>query len=237
MEKNNKPKEDIYIPYNKLAIKKQLNILESLIDKYHKENQAISYKDIGGIHASKENVSCSLPFYANIGWLIKSRGKYTPSKKLIHYFKGLDKRKSQKELSQLLLENCNVAKEIIFFIKQKPKSDRESIIKYLGTRFNFLEKDKKSLNRLLELLISLEILKTDDKGSLFREEVERDTSPVTPPQEKQREKVETKVISLPEVQEGVNIYVGIMLTPKMSEDQMRKSIRIVLEEIKKLRNR
>lgn len=222
MKKSKELKEGVYLPYSVLATNKQVDILKSLVDKYHKEHRAISYKDIGGIHASKANVSGSLSFYANIGWLIKSGNEYTPSENLIHYFKGLNKGKSQKELSQLLLQNCSVAKEIIFFIKQKFKSDRENIVKYLGTKFGFLEKDKKSLNRLLDLLISLEILKMDDDGSLFQEE---------------GEKVETKVIPMSATQESVNICIGIMLTPEMSEDQMRKSIRIVLEEIRKLRSR
>jgi len=237
MKKSEKLKEGIYLPFNVLSINKQKDVLKSLVERYKKEHQAISYKDIGGIHASMTNVSGSLSFYANIGWLIKSENKYTPSENLIHYFKGLDKERERNELSELLLQNCSVVKEIILFIKQKSKSDRESIIKYLGTKFDFLEKDKKSLNRLLDLLTSLEILKVDDDGNLFQEEVEKDTALIATLQERQKEKVEFKTIPMLATQEKVNIWIGIMLTPEMSEDQMRKSIRIVLEEIRKLRTR
>lgn len=237
MKKSKNLKEGVYLPYSVLVTNKQVDILKSLVDKYHKERRTISYKDIGGIHASKANVSGSLSFYANIGWLIKSRNKYTPSENLIHYFKGLNKEKSQKELSRLLLQNCIVAKEITFFIKEKPKPNGENIIKYLGTKFDFLDKDKKSINRLLDLMISIEILKMDDDGNFFQEEAEKDTSPINTSQERQREKVETEVIPMPATQETVNICIGIMLTPEISEDQMRKSIRIVLEEIKKLRSK
>lgn len=237
MKKSKKLKKDVYLPYSILAINKQVDILKSLVDKYHKEHRAISYKDIGGIHASKANVSGSLSFYANIGWLIKSGTEYTPSENLIHYFKGLNKEKSQEELSQLLLQNCNIAKEITFFIKQKPKSDRENLIKYLGTKFDFLEKDKRALNRLIDLLITLEIINTDEEGRLFQEEMRQDVPSITESQEKQREQVETKVMSISEVQEGINICIGIILSPEMNEDYLRKSIRIVLEEVKKLRGK
>jgi len=237
MKQSENSKESVYLPYNVLAINKQIDILKSLVDKYQKEHRAISYKDIGGIHASKANVSGSLSFYSNIGWLIKSGTGYTPSEDLTGYFKGLNKEKAQKGLSQLLLQNCSVAKAVIFFTKQKSKSDRESIIKYLGTRFNFLEKDKKSLNRLLDLLTFLEILRIDVSGGLFQEEAEQDTTPIATSQERQREKVETSAIPMLTTQESINICIGIMLTPEISEEQMRKSVRVLLEEIKKMRNK
>lgn len=236
MKKSKNLGEGVYLPF-KLAIKKQINILKSLVDKYEKEHRSISYKDIGDIHASKTNVSSSLSFYANISWLIKSGAKYTPSENLICYFKGLDKEKSRKELSQLLLQNCGVIEGIKFFIKQKSKSNRESIIKYLGTRFGLLEKDRKSLNKLLDLLIFLEILEIDDNGNLFLKEAEEDTAPTAIPQERQKEKVEFKKLPIFATQEKVNVCIGIMLTPEMTEEQMRKSIRIVLEEIRELRSR
>ena len=235
MKKSEKLKEGIYLPFNKLGISKQIDILGSLVDKHHKEDRAVSYKDIGGIHASITNVSSSLSFYANIGWLTKSENEYIPSENLIRYFKGLDKEKSRNELSQLLLQNCSAAKEIIFFIKQKSKMDRESIIKYLGTKFEFFEKDRKSLNKLLDLLTSFDILKADDDGNLFQEEVEKDTTLISTPQEGQKEKVESTVLPTLVTQEKVNVWIGIMLTPEMSEDQMRKSIRMVLEEIGKVK--
>jgi hypothetical protein len=235
IKKSGNLKEVVYLPYNVLGINKQIDILRSLVDKYYKEHKAISYKDIGGIHASKTNVSGSLSFYANIGWLIKSENEYTPSENLIHYFKGLDKEKSRNELSQSLLQNYSIAKEIIFFIKEKSKSDRESIIKYLGTKFEFFEKDRKSINKLLDLLTAFDILKADDDGNLFQEEVEKDTTLISTLQEGQKEKVEFTILPTLVTQEKVNVWIGIMLTPEMSEDQMRKSIRMVLEEIGKLK--
>ena len=235
MKKSENSKDNIYLPYGILDMQKQMNILKTLYSKYGKNQQGISYKDIGGIDASNSNVSGTLSFYANIYWLTKNKNKYVPSEMLIHYFGGIDKEKARDGLSKLLLDNCKVAEEMEFFIKQRGRSNKDNIIKHVGSKFNFLEKNKNSIIKLLELLMLLDIFKKDEEGNFFHRESEKGSIPV--PISEDKEKTEFLPMSTHPIYEKVNICIGIILTPKINEEQMRRSIKIILEEIEKTRDK
>ncbi len=232
MKKSDKKEEKEFLPFAELQMSKQLDLLKVVVKKYTKENAPISYRDVSDIHATKPRVSGSLSFFAKIGWLEQhSKGKYIPSSSLIHYFEGLDKEKARQELAQILITKSKVAEKIKFFVEQKDNVKKEEIIKYLASQFRFLEKHKKSIERMIELLLMLKILKTDGKGQYTSEDVM-----YSPPQEIQEgQKHNSKErIKLINTKQGLNICIGIMLTPEMPEEQMRRAIQIVLEEIRKM---
>ena len=235
MKKSENSKDSIYLPYGRLDINKQLDILKTLHSKYNKNHQEISYKDIGGINASNTTVSGTLSFYADIQWLIKNKNKYVPSGMLIHYFSGIDKEKARDGLLKLLLDNCKVAAEMEFFIKQQDRSNKDKIIKYIGSKFNFLEKNKNSIIKLLDLLVLLDIFKKDEEDNFFIGESKKVAVPISISNEK--EEAEFLSMTTHPAYERVNICIGIILTPEINEEQMRRSIKIILEEIEKTRDK
>jgi len=231
MKKSDKKEEKEFLPFAELQMSKQLDLLKVVVKKYTKENAPIYYRDVSDIHATKPRVSGSLSFFAKIGWLEQhSKGKYIPSSSLIQYFEGLDKEKARQELAQILITQSKVAEKIKFFVEQKGNVKKEEIIKYLVSQFRFLERHKKSIERMIDLLLMLKILKTDEKGQYTSEDVIQEIQE----DQKHNSKERIKLVNAKEGLNICNICIGIMLTPEMPEEQMRRAIQIVLEEIRKM---
>jgi len=231
MKKSDKKEEKEFLPFAELQMSKQLDLLKVVVKKYTKENAPVYYRDVSDIHATKPRVSGSLSFFAKIGWLEQhSKGKYIPSSSLIQYFEGLDKEKARQELAQILITQSKVAEKIKFFVEQKGNVKKEEIIKYLASQFRFLERHKKSIERMIDLLLMLKILKTDEKGQYTSEDVIQEIQE----DQKHNSKERIKLVNAKEGLNICNICIGIMLTPEMPEEQMRRAIQIVLEEIRKM---
>jgi hypothetical protein len=73
----------------------------------------VTYKDIGGVHASKANVSLALGYFSNVGWLQwQGKGKYVPSDELVQYFMGFNKESvAQKLADKILSSNLGMGEE------------------------------------------------------------------------------------------------------------------------------
>jgi len=227
--------EKIPLPFSKLTINIQLDILKALVDWYEKNKEAVSYKDIGGIHASKPNVSSALQFYAEVGWIKREKkGYFLPSEDLIQFYKGIHKEKPTRNLIKKLVDTP-VGKEILFFVEQKQPVDKKEIIQHVGGKFNLLKKDEKSILRFLELLLELGALKIDENGKIIllggyqpEEELEELETPESH-QESRRRISEEMFLG----NRQIILAIGINVSPDTPEDKIREIVRIIIDELKR----
>lgn len=234
---NKKRKEEdgkLVLPFDKLKTKAQLSVMRSLVDWYEKNKIPVTYKDIGGVHASKTNVSPTLSYFSSIGWLQREgRGKYVPSEELIQYFMGFDNESSAQKLANKLLSSP-LGQRLHFFLEQRGKASEEDAITDLGSHFNLKQKDRIRIQRIIELLVELGALEKTDEGISFNEHQKK--PPVRPKNRMELEMSEndTKEIDTlkrEKVQE--RFVLGILIDANAPEEKIRRAVRIVMEEINK----
>lgn len=234
---NKKRKEEdgkLVLPFDKLKTKAQLSVLRSLVDWYEKNKKPVTYKDIGGVHASKTNVSTTLSYFSSVGWLQKEdRGNYVPSEELIQYFMGFDNESGAQELANKLLSSL-LGQRLHFFLEQRGKASEEDAISDLGSHFNLKQKDRIRIQRIIELLVELGALKKTDEDISFNKYQKK--PPIKSQNRMELEKVEKdtrEIDTLKRKNVHERLSLGILIDANASEEKIRRAVRIVMEEIKK----
>jgi hypothetical protein len=82
-EPKNNQKE---LPSPKLALDKQIEVIKTFAIIYGTSGKSSSYKDVASkVGANANNVSSSLKFWKDIGFLIRDNSGYIPSQSLINF--------------------------------------------------------------------------------------------------------------------------------------------------------
>jgi len=225
-----KANDKLPLPFHLLKVDGQISILKSLTDWYGKNKKPVTYRDIGGVHASKTNVSSTLQFFQKIGWLKPGkRGQYLPSEGLVQYFEGFDQELAAKKLAEKILQTT-IGQRLSFFLSQKGKVAEDELINYLGSEFSLIKADKNRILRLIELLMKLGALIKHDNEIQLGDEGIKKISPI-------KEKPATEQLQPPEAEAKVqpNLFFGVLIDANTPEEKIRKVIRIALNEINKVR--
>ena len=233
-QKKNEAKGKFVLPVAKLKAEAQLSVLKSLVDWYDKNKKPVTYKDIGGVHASKVNVSITLGYFSDVGWLRwEGRGKYVPSEELVQYFMGFDKETGAQKLAGKILASP-VGERLGFFLGQKGKASEGDTINDIGSHFLFREKDRLRIQRIIDLLVGLGTLEKTEEGISFKEGQKK---PSVQPHDKGEQQKGEKVIKGLEVlktKKGQpSVVLGILIDANTPEEKIRRAVRIVMEEIEK----
>ncbi len=234
-QERNEVKGKLALPFAKLKAEAQLSVLKSLVDWYDKNKKPVTYKDIGGVHASKVNVSVTIGYFSDVGWLRwEGRGKYVPSEELVQYFMGFDKESRAKKLADKILAS-EVGERLQFFLGQKGKASEGDTINDIGGYFGLIEKDRGRIQRVIDLLVGLGALERTKEGISFKEAQKK--PPLQPKDEGEQEKDEKMTKGIVDVlkrKKGQpSVVLGILIDANTPEEKIRRAVRIVMEEIEK----
>ena len=232
MSSSKKNSTKIYLPFDDLSIETQFLILKDLVLKFTKENKPIKPSDIANISASRPGVSSTLQFFTAIKWINRERrGEYIPSNELIMYLTGLEKETPKNILCKKLIEN-EPGKSLYFYIEQKETVSIEEICSYLGKEFNLQDKDKKSVTKLVDLMLNLEVLEDKEGILTIKEETIIDSEQIIKIPLERKEQVTTrKKLKEKGIIPQICITFSIQITPETEDEKLRNCLKIIKEEI------
>ncbi|MFW6159912.1 MAG: hypothetical protein ACOC57_02070 [Acidobacteriota bacterium] len=232
--KKNEEDGKLALPVDKLKTQAQLSVLRSLVDWYEKNKKPVTYKDIGGVHASKENVSATLGYFSNVGWLRREgRGKYVPSEELVQYFMGFDKESGAQKLASKVLSSP-LGQRLHFFLEQRGKASEEDTISDIGSHFDLKQKDRLRIQRIIDLLVEFGTLEKTEEGISFKKGQKK--PPVQPQNRGEQgmgERVTEEIDILKRGKSRTSLVLGILINADTPEEKIRRAVRIVMEEIEK----
>jgi hypothetical protein len=233
-QKKDKGKANIVLPIAGLKAEAQLSVLKSLVDWHDKNKKPVTYKDIGGVHASKTNVSTTLGYFNDVNWLCREgRGKYVPSEELVQYFTGFDKESVSEKLADKIISSP-LGQRLYFFLVQKGKASEEDTISDIGSNFGLKKKDGLRIQRIIDLLVELGSLEKTEQGICLRKGQNK-----TPGQPQDRMEQETsqemrKRMDVLTTQKGrTRVVLGVLIDANTPEEKIRRAVRVVMEEIEK----
>lgn len=220
------------LPDSQTSFEKHLDIIKAYVVASKEGKEPVSYRDFKTlVDLQPTRVSGNNKFLENIGLIRKvegERGKYLPEDVTIRLYNAL-KWNKEEEIRSILRE---LLLSLWFwdFTKQ--------LLDHKGTRTRTELRDKlgyesgadpkkhnSALNVLIDYLIYAGLIKEED-GNLAHSEPE-----ATPPKEKKvKEKEEKLVVTSAQPL----LVLGVLISPEMSEEQIRKAVRIIMDEWKKL---
>jgi hypothetical protein len=227
------------LPESRISFDNHLEIIKAYVVVSKNGKEGVTYrnfKTVVDLHPTI--ISGNNEFFEYVGLIREvegQRGKYLPTEKAIKLYNAL-KWKKEEEVKLSLREMLsplwfwNLTKQVL---DVKGSTTRDEIRTKLGYESDAdPKKHKTSLNVLIDYLVYAGLIKEDEDGNLTCGVTE---VPSVPP-EKLVETPVTKIDSgekpIPLVQP--QLVLGILLTPDMSEEQIRKCLRTIMDEWKKL---
>ncbi len=202
--------------------------------------QPVSYSDFGNLTVSPANVSGNNKFFEHLNLISKVEGelgKYLPTLDAIEICRDLTWKRDDKVRSRLakLVSRSWFGESAKTLLAIREKVTEDELVKHLGYDSGAdPRKHARSLKTLVEYLKFSELLKTED-GFLFM------SNSHVPPHTEVKDLTESPVSIHSEPVEQTQrstignpqVLLGVLVTPENSEEQIRKVIRILLEEIPK----
>ena len=235
------------LPDSRISFDKHLEIIKAYVVVSKNGQESVTYKSFKNVVDFHPNViSGNNEFFENIGLIREvegQRGKYIPTEKAINLFNAL-KWKKEEEVKSFLKEVLspswfwNLTKQVL---DVNVSATRTELRDKLGYESNAdPKKHNPSLNVLIDYLLYAGLIKEDEEGKLIYTNPEVHNETPTEAQHETSERPRTKPIAkegkLPVSLNGTipQLVLGIMLTSDTSEEQIRKFIRIIRDEWKKL---
>lgn len=165
---NQQQKQEIMLPYYKIGLEKQLDILKAYVAFYNKNNKPASYKDIAPIITTHpNNVSATIGFWKAIGLLERKDGGNVPTQVCIAFCSKL-LYKAEAEAWEILktqIKDTWFIKHVLTMFSVSKSVPREEFVNSLGQAVALATKDEstiRSLERLTEILTTVGIIRVDE---------------------------------------------------------------------------
>lgn len=232
------------LPSNDLSFEKHLDILKAYVVSSKEGKEPVSYNNFKTlVDVNPLKISNNNKFFENIG-LIKnidrSKGTYIPQEATLRLYNAL-KWDKKEEISKILKETLtdswfwNSAKQLVElkgFVSKKELKDKIGYDVSADPK-----KHNNALSILIDYLLYAELLKEEDGKISFKiiskkppvDQHDTNAGPMILAKKEDLSKNENKNIPC----QPSNIMIGILINPEMSEEQIRKVIRIVKEELSK----
>lgn len=232
-----KPK--LPLPDSKTPFEKHFEILRGYVVGSKEGKVAVSYRDFKGlVTVSPERVSGNNKFFAHVGLIQeagKTRRKYCPTQKTVELCNALkwNEQEAKKILAEIMSSSWfwNSANVLL---QVRERATKEELVSKLGYDSGAdPRKHLSSLNVLLDYLTYAGLIR-EQNGSFTL-----GTQPTV---------VESKEMEIKEASQEVasktameprldvlrpHLLLGVLITPRMSEEDIRRAIRIILDELKK----
>jgi len=223
------------LPRGDIKFENEIAILKGFVEFSNKGKKPVKYDEIRVIKVHKTIISSELNFFADIGLAEKVKGsRYRPTSKTIDFVNNLNwgKEKKAKNVLRSVLLDCWFGKLVSKLLTISVEVTVDDLIQELGIEAEAdPEKDKKSVERLVEWLEYANVIEMDENKKvtlkqdsiLAPEEVQETTIETTKKEEKQLQKISKAEIS---------ISFLVQVTPQTKKEEIEKIIKIIKEVIR-----
>lgn len=225
------------LPSNDVSLEKHLDILKAYVVSSKEGKEPVSYnhfKTLVDVHPTQ--VSKNNKFFENMGFIKnidRSKGTYIPQDITLRLYNALkwDKKEEVAQILKEVLVNSWFWESAKQLIELKGSVSKKELRDKIG--FDSSADPKKhgyALSVLIDYLVYAGILKDEDGKISF---CKLSNEPKIEQQSAISEVTEQKRIPIIPVGQISNVIIGILINPEMSEEQIRKVIRIVIDELNK----
>lgn len=234
------------LPDPDVSFERHWEILRAYVVASKEGKEPVSYKDFGKLTVSPARISGNNKFFEHIGLISKvegTKGKYLPTAEAIAIHKDLAWKKETNVKARVakLVTRSWFGQSARALLTIKEKVAESELLEQLGYDSGAdPKKHTPSLRVLIEYLKFSELVKPQD-GSLVLGEVpttetERETREETM-EEVKREQAKQEQPQQPFFTSKIPFVLGVFVSPEMTEEQIRKAVRILLNEISRTGNK
>ena len=237
-----KPK--FVLPDPSASFERHLELLKAYVVLSKSGKEGVTYKSFKGyVDLSPFVISSNNAFLKDIGIIEeveKQRGAYVPTESAIRLYNALKWEKNpeiQSILSDLLKTSWfwSFAKQLL---ELEGKASRTELKEKLGFESNAdPKKHTVSLNVLVDYLLKAGLIVEQD-GNIALKSTQEQGAASEPSHIEVLSAIQStpgtksEVLGRDPIKQPTTVLIGILVTPEMSEEQIRKTIRIVLSELK-----
>jgi len=229
-KKREKRKIKYPLPDAHLTLDKQLEVLRGYVVASEKGSKSVGYEEVARlVSIGKSRVSGCNKFFESVG-LLKSvkgqRGKYMPSNEVIDWNNKYQwDSESAKLILKPLFEETWFAKLTKKSLEVKSEISEKELISKLGVEAEASPQDEPALRQLIEYMATFKVIEKDEKQN-----ISMSVGGISKVEEGEKEVKIEKEYKNP-IQ--VNIFLGINISPEMPEEELRRVVRIFIDEIKR----
>jgi len=240
----NGTKPKFALPDPNISLEKHLELIKAYVILSKNGKEGVTYKSFKSlVELSPTIISGNNAFFKEIGIINeveKQRGAYIPTEPAVRLNTALRwKRDSEIEsiLSELLRDAWfwNFAKQLL---ELKEKASRAELKEKLGFESNAdPKKHNVSLNVLIDYMLKAGLI-IEREGNITLKNKGMGEVASKPPHTggvdtlQSKQKAESVVLDRDHIKQQFSVLIGVLVTPEMSEEQVRRTIRIILSEIK-----
>lgn len=225
------------LPNPDISFDRHWEILKAYVLTSREGKVPVSYKDFGKLTVSPTHISANNKFSESIGLLSRvegTHGKYVPTPQGIAIQRELTWKREQEaknRLAELLVKSWfwESARNLISMREKVAEND---LLEQLGYDSGADPmKHKASLGVLLQFLTYSDLISEEDGMLVMGQAALRPVSSEKSVLEKPANEQAKPEPSQRALGSGTSVLFGVLVSPEMSEDQIRKAVRIILEEI------
>ena len=230
------------LPDNRISLDSHFDIIKAYVVASNNGKTPAGYKELAPfIKIDSTLVSGCNKFFENIGIITKSEGgKYLPTENTIELFNALQWKNEEliKKTLQKILESTWFWIQTKQYLTVNESASREELIQKLGLGCGAdPQKHTRALEKLIDYMKNSNLIKEDN--GLFV--INKNT--ISTPSHKE-EHLQNKPEIVSNLQNSTNktmttpkqidMTFGIIINPETSEEQIRKAVRTVVDELGKI---
>lgn len=221
-------KEEKALPFHKVKMEKQLDILKAFAVLRGKGKTGASYKDIAPLVGIDEtNVSACLKFWCSIGLLEKENRGYKASDITVKFFRKLGWGDEEDAWSLMLghLAKTWFSESVVSAFKVRALLSEDDLVNVLGSVSGAVERNSATIKSLKAIVKLLELSKViiKDEGRKFKSNPELIKD------------IRSREVKLPEDKDVIKVTIGeepfILEIEALKEFVRKHGKRLVKEEI------
>lgn len=237
------------LPDRRVSFDSHFDIISAYVVASNNGKDPIGYKKLMPyIKIDPVIVSGCNKFFQHLGIIQPSEknGQYVPTNLAVDLHNGRKWKNEELTKSTLrkILDNSWFWNQTKQFLEVNGTTTRSELVQKLGLMCGAdPTKHTRAIDKLVEYMQFAELIKEEDgKISLnvsLSSENKNTSTPIIVQNKNEQSVDKQNVLStekLASIQNLPNIALGIMITPDMSEEQIRKAVRTVIDEIKKIQS-
>lgn len=231
------------LPDSHVSFDSQLAMISAYVVASNNGKSHVGYKELSSrIKVSSVYVSGCNKFFQHLGLIepSDSSGKYKPTALAIelHNAKQWDKDELTKATLRKSLQNSWFWNQTKQYLQIYKKANSGELIQKLGIECGAdPQKHKGAISKLIEYMRNAELIKEDD-GHFILTDIDMQPSPISEGLQNSRYQIVSDVQNSPPNQNKISnqtrINFGVLINPESTEEQIRKAVRIVVDELEKI---
>lgn len=236
------------LPDTRSSFETQLDIIKAYVVTSNIGKEPVGYKELeSSVKIEPTTVSGCNKFFQHLGIIEMSEktGKYLPTALSIELYNGLKWKNAEltKSVIRKIVDKSWFWNTTRQFLEVNESANRSELVQKLGITCSAdPQKHTRALDKLIEYLKYGDLIREVDGVISLNSSLTADspdvqhTNDVVQPL-KINEDVITSGRDLTPIVDNIDITLGIMIDASMSEEQIRKTVRVIIDEIKSIREK